>query len=201
MRPPVITPPGFSGQMPEPQTRFPRAHHPGAHAGIPVGAIIAFPGEILQQAGKETQAGINLHLHPWMICDGSSILIDEFYDLFTVIGKMYGGDDTHFNLPDYQGYFLRGVDLDKTRDKDKRDPPANPGVWDNGPGTTQKDALRDHTHDLSWGSGVMAGETGSEVIMSGKSQTGNIHPETGVNISSFETRAMNIAVNWLIKTR
>ena len=170
--------------------------------GVPVGAIIAFPGEILQQTGSETTSGINLNIHPWKICDGSSLKIDEYPELHAVIGKMYGSDDDqHFNLPDFQGYFLRGVDPDKKRDKDDRDPPPNPGALSNGPGTTQKDALRDHTHDLKWGAGTMVGETGSQVIMSGSSQTGKIHPESGVNVSTYETRAMNIAVNWLIKTK
>lgn len=38
----------------------------------------------------------------WLICNGSSLSIDSFPDLFSVIGYSFGSiDNQHFNLPDY----------------------------------------------------------------------------------------------------
>lgn len=53
----------------------------------------------------------------YLKCDGSSLLRadsaegmnDGYADLFAAIGTIYGAeDDYHFNLPDFQGKFLRG---------------------------------------------------------------------------------------------
>lgn len=46
----------------------------------------------------------------YLECDGSSLLREDYDELFDAIGTTYGAaDDYHFNLPDYQGVFLRGV--------------------------------------------------------------------------------------------
>ncbi len=43
-------------------------------------------------------------------CDGSSLLRSDYEDLFNEIGTIYGAvDDYHFNVPDWQGMFLRGA--------------------------------------------------------------------------------------------
>lgn len=45
----------------------------------------------------------------YLKCDGSSLLRKDYADLFKKIGTTYGAaDDYHFNIPDYQGVFLRG---------------------------------------------------------------------------------------------
>jgi hypothetical protein len=45
----------------------------------------------------------------YLKCDGSSLLREDYADLFEKIGTTYGAaDDYHFNIPDYQGVFLRG---------------------------------------------------------------------------------------------
>lgn len=45
----------------------------------------------------------------WMICNGKSLEISSYLALYKVIGKKYGGDDTHFKLPN-QNYNPEGVD-------------------------------------------------------------------------------------------
>lgn len=73
----------------------------GGGAGAPVGTIMAFAGQI-----RALPPG-------WLLCDGSELHREGPYaDLFAVVGTLYGdgnGGDT-FNLPDYRGLFLRGVD-------------------------------------------------------------------------------------------
>lgn len=47
----------------------------------------------------------------WLECNGASLLRTDYPDLFAIIGTTYGTvDGTHFNIPDYRGEFLRGLD-------------------------------------------------------------------------------------------
>jgi hypothetical protein len=75
----------------------------------PVGSIIAFGGNVTRKWEDQ---------HGWLRCDGR--LLDSsnalYEELFNVIQFAWGGDgDTMFNIPDLQGFFLRGVDM--SRDK------------------------------------------------------------------------------------
>jgi hypothetical protein len=65
----------------------------------------------------------------WLLCDGRLLSSDPrggFADLFNAIGFTWGmtKNKQHFNIPDLQGYFLRGVDLSRDqpidRDRDLR---------------------------------------------------------------------------------
>ena len=62
------------------------------------------PGTVLAMATTGAPAG-------YLICDGSAVSRTTYATLFTAIGVMYGPGDgsTTFNLPNYQGYFLRGL--------------------------------------------------------------------------------------------
>src|SRR5215472_16484252 len=79
----------------------------------PIGSIIAYGGEI--DRAWEDQNG-------WLRCDGRLLdnTLPDNVDLFNAIGFAWGGDgDTKFNVPDLQGFFLRGVD-----------PSRPPPTWD-----------------------------------------------------------------------
>ncbi|NEP11983.1 MAG: tail fiber protein [Symploca sp. SIO1A3] len=55
----------------------------------------------------------------WKLCNGVQVSKDTYGELFDVIGTAYGGTGTpYFNLPDYQGWFLRGADRGAGRDPD-----------------------------------------------------------------------------------
>lgn len=46
----------------------------------------------------------------YLKCDGSSLLREDYEELFKAIGTIYGAvDDYHFNLPNFQGVFFRGA--------------------------------------------------------------------------------------------
>ena len=46
----------------------------------------------------------------YLKCDGSSLLREDYQELFDAIGTIYGSvDDYHFNLPNFQGVFFRGA--------------------------------------------------------------------------------------------
>ena len=58
-----------------------------------IGEVVAFAGPDAPNPG-------------WLLCDGDSLLRDDYPDLFNVIGTLYGAvDSTHFNLPDLRAKF------------------------------------------------------------------------------------------------
>lgn len=71
---------------------------------IPPGAVIAY-------AATTPPAG-------WLLCDGAPVSRNQYAVLFAAIGTAHGTGDgaTTFNLPDYRGRFLRGVDRGVGRD-------------------------------------------------------------------------------------
>ena len=72
--------------------------------GFPIGAVIAFPGSSTVDPPSSQY---------WALCNGAPQSISGPYaPLYGVIGFANGGSDKTgmFNLPDYRGYFLRGVD-------------------------------------------------------------------------------------------
>jgi hypothetical protein len=74
---------------------------------VPVGTVLAF-------AGTATPVG-------WLACNGQAVSRTTYLALFTVLGITHGPGDgiNTFNVPDYRGRFLRGVDGTANRDPDK----------------------------------------------------------------------------------
>lgn len=66
------------------------------------GQIIIWPTEIAPTGTLE--------------CNGQPYLITQYPNLFNVIQRTFGGDATHFNVPDLRGWFLRGWDHGAGRD-------------------------------------------------------------------------------------
>lgn len=64
-------------------------------ATIPTGLVAPFPGSVAPVG--------------WLICDGTSYLTATYPQLFGVTGYNYGGSLGNFNVPDYRGMFLNGV--------------------------------------------------------------------------------------------
>lgn len=102
---------------------------------VPVGAIAVFATEIAPQ--------------DWLPCDGRAVSRTTYANLFNAIGVRYGSGDgtTTFNIPDLRGQFLRGWDNGAGNDPDA----ANRGDRGDGTtgdavGTTQDDAISQHTH-------------------------------------------------------
>ena len=67
-------------------------------AAVSVGTVMAWPTATIPTG--------------WLECDGSAVSRTTYASLYAVIGTAYGVGDgsTTFNLPDYQGEFLRGHD-------------------------------------------------------------------------------------------
>ena len=109
----------------------------------PVGTIIGFGGNIGEN-GKNVPAG-------WEICDGREVSKEDakYSKLFEVIGTAHGGNgNPKFNLPDYRGMFLRGVDQQSRNDDEanKRVSSAAGGNIGDNVGTYESDQVGPHSH-------------------------------------------------------
>ena len=172
-------------------------------SSTPSGIILAFGGTIIPVG--------------YLTCDGSAVSRTTYANLFAAIGIAHGSGDgsTTFNIPDYRGQFLRGVDTGAGRDPDSGSRTsmnsggnAGDAVGSVQAGATAKNGLAvtivDPSHQHSNGatdSGVGAGSGGSGFHLTNFTSTG-ISP-TGITATiagDHETRPTNAYVNWIIKT-
>lgn len=162
----------------------------------PIGSIVAWPTDTPPTG--------------WLECDGSSQLRASFPTLFAVIGVTYGAaDGTHFNLPDYRGEFLRGMDPGTSRD------PDSASRTDRGDGTTGANVgtkqghqflLHGHPARYSGASSTPDGSGGITLdvasIANAAAFTGTLSNVLGEQIGGSggnETRPRNVNVKWIIR--
>lgn len=160
--------------------------------GIPSGVVFPF-------AGSTAPYG-------YLVCDGSAISRADYPSLFAALGTSHGSGDgsTTFNLPDYRGRFMRGVDGTAGRDPDKasRTHPVTGAVVGDAVGSLQNAETGDHTHlssafsDNGWPSGS-GDRQNSYYFMNASKGTDYQLPINGNGGS--ETRPKNISVNYIIK--
>ena len=156
------------------------------------------PGVVVAFAGKTAPAG-------WLACDGRSLNSTDrqYARLYAAIGTIHGGDaNPNFQLPDYRGYFLRGVDAGAGRDPDApgRKPPGknNTGTPGDAVGSIQDDGVGPHSHtvDGAWlqASGGMGFQGfGFESNSGGQGKGFGTHNNPG-----SETRPKNANVMYII---
>jgi len=163
---------------------------------LPVGTTISYCGNITEKLMDEG----------WLICDGSTVNRRFYPFLFEAIGEMWGdgGDGKYnshtglggnFNLPDFRGEFLRGVDGSAGNDPNAEDRIAKypGGNIKDSVGSYQQDEFKSHTHTF-----------GTSVHLSGGGGTGTWtqtgSTETGAR-GGTETRPKNAYVYFLIKVK
>ncbi|HEY9692835.1 MAG TPA: phage tail protein [Oculatellaceae cyanobacterium] len=134
-----------------------------------------------------------------MVCDGKSLEVSQYPDLFAVLEYLYGGENDKFNIPDYRGIFLRGVDSDATKDPDisKRTPPSQKEKND-GVGSRQEDALQIHKHEYARLSETTGGTESKAAMLVDGANTLTSAPQEPTRISE-ETRPKNVYVHYIIK--
>ncbi len=181
-----------------------------ADNGVPAGAVMPYAGSI---------DGVP---DGYLPCHGQSLLKDDYPDLFAAIGNIYGGTDAGatFNLPDYRGEFLRGLDNGRGIDTDRvlgsaqDDATARPNTNFTVSGNTNNGGA--HTHGVTSATAPnWFGTSGNPDWPKawGGEGTERYHGQTGssgnhshsVNLSvngggDAETRPRNVAVNFIIKT-
>lgn len=172
---------------------------------VPVGSIIAFAGQVgtftnpLPESVSTTQP---IEAFGWMVCDGSSLIVSEYPELYSALGNLYGtsgsGANTTFNLPDLRGQFLRGIGTDDASNESRT---ASQGGTKSGVGSTQLDALQTHEHKYTEPSGSPApGQNGSgTATVNANAITTEVTNIPKIKVSQYETRPTNVFVNYLIK--
>lgn len=162
-------------------------------SAVPSGAVVAFPGSLANMPVG------------WVACDGATYdgSLPAYAALYAAIRVANGGMGSamKFNVPDYRGYFLRGLDPSGVIDPDVASRSAAPHDGNSGPnvGSKEADSMISHTHTVyaaeaslaigltpNQGYGAIAG-TAKEPITSGVAGT------------STETRPKNVAVYYIIK--
>jgi microcystin-dependent protein len=189
---------------------------PQGFGDLPVAALVAFAGQlgapipntanpptVLTTSSNETGP---LEAWGWMLCDGRTLSIYQYPELFAALGYLYGGSGDSFNIPDYRGTFWRGIDAGAHADPDvgERTHPAG-GNDNSGVGSTQSFALQDHEHSYdavqTVGSpappGNAAGAPPGQPKFTDGAVTGKLPHK--VHVSPNETRPSNIYVNYIIK--
>ena len=150
------------------------------------------PGSIMAYAGSTPPDG-------WLFCDGTAVSRTQYPELFAAIAAAHGSGDgsTTFNLPDYRGRFLRGVDGGVGRDPDRGSRTAMNAGGNTGDsvGSVQADEFREHTHTYGrfFGS-YSVNEPGN----TDNFWNGVYFDNTGI-AGGHETRPVNAYVNWIIK--
>lgn len=172
--------------------------------GIPSGVVFPF-------AGTAAPYG-------YLICDGRPVLQSEYPSLFLSVGFSHGDGSqnsdgtssgftsaTHFNLPDYRGKFLRGVDGLAGNDPDKTSRTASKtgGNIGNTVGSVQDDQTRSHRHlanDIynSNKYGEVGGQPSSTMAESGYYGSSTVGEYTSYE-GGNESRPKNVNVNYIIK--
>ncbi|MBP6739244.1 MAG: tail fiber protein [Leptospiraceae bacterium] len=159
---------------------------------VPVGATLEYAGTVLPTG--------------FLFCDGAAVSRTTYANLFTALGISHGqGDGVNtFNLPDYRGVFLRGVDGGAGRDPDASSRTALQAGGNTGDavGSYQEDALELHKHGSCPypypGSGLRSIAPADNVDTSNPSDS---YPTSNqvTGKSATETRGKNVSVNRIIK--
>jgi len=166
---------------------------------VPSGVISAY-------AGTAAPTG-------YLMCDGTSYLQSAYPTLYAAIGNAYGSaDSTHFNVPDFRGQFLRGVDAGAGRDPDTltRTAMNTGGNTGDNVGSVQSYENSSHNHAVATfgvtGAGSSYGGTVADAYSTsqalGHAGFGNAQVGTYTTGSQggSETRPINAYVNYIIKT-
>lgn len=134
----------------------------------------------------------------WLFCDGSAVSRTTYADLFTAIGTACGTGDgsTTFNLPDYRGRFMRGVDHGAARDPNAatRTAMATGGNTGDNVGSVQADDIKAHTHTVN----ISTAAGGTVPAAPGGGVVATNYPSG--SFGNSETRPLNAYVNYIIKT-
>ncbi|GHC65194.1 tail fiber protein [Roseibacillus persicicus] len=186
-----------------------------ADNGVPPGLVSPF-------AGASPPEG-------WLLCNGQELNRIDYPELFATIGTAHGtSSETTFNLPDYRGLFLRGVDgpdgtnSDRDPDSATRIAIAPGGNTGNTLGSVQDDSFKAHRHFIASTQAPISGDDGDLVTQAGTLVWRRVNSNGGLGgfpdlayefggndeeatvgeaslSGSNETRPKNAYVNYIIK--
>jgi microcystin-dependent protein len=141
----------------------------------------------------------------WLAADGTAVSRATYARLYAAIGVSHGQGDnsTTFNVPDYRGRFLRGVDGSAGNDPDKasRTAMATGGNTANNVGSVQNGQFTSHTHDfIGYGGGAISNTVvWSSPQLNVGSTSPNIFSANILSAGGNETRPVNAYVTYCVK--
>lgn len=178
-----------------------------------VTAFLAPTGQIVPYVGTSAPTG-------WLLCDGTAVSRTTYSALYAVIADTHGegNGSTTFNVPDFRGRFLRGMDDGQGTDPDAASRTAmnTGGNTGDAIGTLQGGATGlpqtafatddvSHTHTYSFRSLVSGSVSQAGTYRGGGSLTSITTSSAGSHTHTLsggdnETRPINAYVNFIIKT-
>jgi microcystin-dependent protein len=168
----------------------------------PVGAVVPYAGDL-----SDDQAASAIVAEGWLPCDGSPYPIARYPMLYRAIRLVYtpasvsDGGQT-FCVPDYRGWFLRGLATDASQDPGFSHRAAPPQGTAQGVGSTQPGMVQTHEHNFAALSGAVPAEAGTGAGVpptTTVATTGLLDAGGTTSLTGEETRPQNIYVNFLIK--
>ncbi len=158
----------------------------GGSSGLPTGTILPYAGGVVPSG--------------YLLCNGSEVDRTTYASLYSVLGDAWGEGDgsTTFNLPDFRGRFLRGVDHGAGNDPDagSRSSINSGGNSGDMVGSYQEDTFESHRHSAT----VRMPSSGDGPHFGWSS------PQTPANRTTYtnfeggsETRPLNAGVEFIIK--
>lgn len=154
----------------------------GTDKGVPVGSMVAWPGPL-------PPADDAWHSY-WRPCDGKDMEFNK--RLWDILRGNYGNPDAEMvvriKLPDFQGYFLRG--LDRSGDVD-------PDGASRKFGLPQSDVFESHYHGFGHFMGP-AESHGRKLVHENRMNEGQVSQVTQ-DAGGDETRPKNMVVHWVIR--
>lgn len=168
-------------------------------AFCPTGAIFPF-------AGVSVPTG-------WLYCDGSTVSRTTYANLYSIIGNAFGSGNgtTTFNIPDFRGQFMRGVDNGAGRDPDASTRTAMNAGGNTGDnvGSLEGSLFGSHAHSLNDPGHFHTLQLGDSAASVNPAKGGVAsftgHTDvavTGITVNAAggnETRPINANVNYIIK--
>lgn len=172
----------------------------------PIGSVIAYAGEIID---SEKVVIVD---NDWLLCNGVALRsVGAYALLYAAIKNAHGNgsDDpdpqTDFNLPDYRGYFLRGVSGKSGRDPnvDGRTFNHQGGFIKEKVGSVQNCQVQDHAHTIEGfhleGSGGHGFDGAGFASNSAQNHPWHQDYSTRTGGGGKETRPINAYVHWIIR--
>ncbi len=125
----------------------------GINAVLPAGVVVSYASNVnCNPDTPDAKCPSAKKIPPvgWLFCNGDTVSRTKYAALFGSISIAHGAGDgvNTFNLPDYRGTFLRGVDHGAGRDPDASSRPAasSGGQAGDNAGSIQQDSFASHNH-------------------------------------------------------